>query len=947
MQALTSLLLLVLCLPGIYSEGGLSYKIREELPAGTFIGNILTDAKILDSVAPEERNLIRLRLLSQAGRGSPALFNVSEVSGELHTAQRLDAESLCDVAIICKRTVDVAVQKDKELLKVLKVEVIIEDSNDHVPLFAEKEIEVQFLDGDTNKRKSIAKATDGDVGVNNSHITYRLEKEESSDPFRLDVTTRPDGSSDLYLYLDGKLDRETKPGYTVRILAEDNGKPPKKSSLDVKIIVADVNDNAPVFEKAKYNVTTENEVNKSKAIVYVKANDADSGKNGQVSYKFSSRTSSVAKKLFELDEDTGAIYLSQKISVEQPTKYKLFVEAVDGAERPLSAQVVVHVQIIHSQNNPPKISINFVSHTAKITEGANSESFVAYVQVKDPDIGENGKVGCALTHEYFRLRSLDKDDYEVVIKKPVDRETNEHFNVTITCRDQGSPPLQSESNFRVEVDDINDEYPQFERPVYDVTFEENSIIGIKVEAVSARDKDIGQNGEVRYFFDRDALPYFIVDPQTGIIRTVTVFDRESTSKKEFKIYAKDLGKPSHTSSATMRVNVLDVNDEAPVFTEKLFHFKTYENQLPKFPVGFINATDRDLGDGGKLSYSLITDENQVLPFWISDDGFLSVGQLLDHEYQNSYRFKVFVKDNGKPSLNNTVDVLVDVLDENDNRPYFLFPSVTNFSMAIYYYPDGEKEITVLQATDRDSGENARLSYEIVSGNENGLFAVDALYGSLSFAREANRDDNGMYMLQLMVKDRGKPPLSTTANFSLSLVVSNETSNKHGEFLTPSNGGVGQNLLVVIALIAVTGSVGLVILITICVIRWNDRRQTSSRLTSSSSSASSGGHQNSSKCLPTPQISTALELGPSLQNDNTLKGNSTFRTSQRNQDRNIFNPCHGKQSEIFQPTAATVNQGQVTNIPLDLYPLRNISFTDHDQMMHNNQINNNSVRTFRT
>ncbi|GAB1608886.1 protocadherin alpha-11-like isoform X1, partial [Argonauta hians] len=983
----------------------LTYRIREELPSGTLVGDILTDSKVLDAVDPGSRSLIRLSLLSQAGEGAPPLFDVTEESGELHTAQRLDAESLCDVGLTCVRTLDVAVQKSKELLKVLKVNVIIEDWNDHAPEFSEDRVEIQFLDGDTNKRKSIPKATDKDVSSNNSRIIYTLKNAEensggdgggsssssstssSSSPFKLDVNTRPDGSSNLYLHLTGKLDRETKPEYKLKILAKDTRDPSKVGQLNVDVIVTDVNDNPPVFEKDKYNVTTENEVHKDKPIVTVKAHDKDFGENGEVIYKFSPSTSSGAQALFKIDEKSGDIFLRKKISVEQPTEYKLFVEAVDGAKRPLSGQVVVYVRIIHSQNNPPKINVNFVSHkknTAGITEGAESESFVAYVRVKDPDVGENGKVGCTLTHDYFRLRNISEAEYKVVIRKPVDREKNDHFNVTITCHDQGAPPLYSENSFRVEVDDVNDEVPTFDRNVYDVTFEENSIIGIKVEQVTASDADVGSNGDVRYFLGRDALPYFVVDANTGVIRTVTVFDRESYTKNEFKIYAKDLGVPSQTSSATLRVNVLDVNDEAPVFTEDLFHFKTYENQLPKFPVGYINATDRDLGDGGKLSYSLINNDNQVLPFWISDDGFLSVGQLLDHEYLNEYRFKVFVKDQGNPSLNNSVNVLVEVLDENDNKPYFLFPSVNNFSMAVYYYPDGEKEITVLQATDRDSGDNARLVYEILSGNENGLFAVDPVYGALSFARDAFRDDNGQYMLQLSVRDQGNPSLSTSANFSLSLVVSNETSSgsKAGEFLSPTGGGVGENLLIVIALIAVTGSVGLVILITICVIRWNDKRthhhhhnhnqqrhhrrnrgaannngaaattnNNTSRLTSSSSSASSGGGGfSSSKCLPSPQISTSLDLGPSLHhnNDNSLKGNSTFRTSQRSRDHNIYNTGyhhHNKQAEMYAPSSPapppTVNDDQFHH--MELYPIRNTAYIDPDRermVLTNNQHNYN-------
>ena len=903
-----SALLISIILCGCQSAD-LNYTVEEEKAAGTYLGDIATDSGVMAEVKPKEKALIEFVRLTQAG--TLQLFNVSEVTGKLYTARKLDAEALCDRTTTCFKTLDVAVQK-KDLLKLLTIKVFIKDINDHAPKFPSDKVRVEFLEGDTNTRRSIPNAIDKDIGIQNSQVTYQLRKKHN-EPFRLTVSKKPDGSSDLNLYVDEKLDRERKDKYTVQIIAKDNGEPPKQSILDVDISVTDLNDNTPAFVKGTYNVSTKNEPSDTRPIVTVLAMDPDLGENGRVTYKFSPLTSDTAKAHFKLNEETGEIMLVKKISAGQSTMYKLFVEASDGAVPPLSAQVVVTVHVIPSHNNPPVISVNFVSasldkNTALVSEGAATDSFVAYVKVVDHDVGHSGEVSCALVHENFQLRSLGAEKYKVVIKKPVDRETKKKHNVTISCQDRGSPSLRTESTFAIEVDDVNDNSPAFIKEDYYTAFSENNVLGLSVLQVSAKDSDIGYNGEIRFFLDATASSSFTIDDTSGIIMVTSIFDREETPKTQFKVYARDLGKPSLTGSATVHVAIKDINDEHPVFTHDSFRFKTYENQMPKFPVGYINASDPDLGAGGELTYSLMAEDNEMLPFWISDDGFLSVSKLLDHELISAYKFKVLVEDNGFPTLNNTVDVLVEVLDENDNEPYFLFPSMNNFSMTVYYYPDSERDITVLQAKDKDSDENALLKYEIAGGNDKGLFSVDTYSGLLSFDREATREDTGQYQLQFIVKDSGVPVQSATANFSLSLVVSNETSNLAGLQVDDEETS-HQNLLIVIALTAVTGSVGLVIVLTICLIRRNDRRDRRNAANHMGPSGTSGCHSPSSKCMPSSHLSTGLDLTPSLSMDNNLKGNSTFRSSQRSPycDTNVFNPSNSKSSEMLQ--TATLNAGQ--------------------------------------
>lgn len=909
----TLILAVLICFPlSGCQNSDLNYTVEEEKAAGAYLGNIATDSGIMNEFEPQEKALIRFVRLTLAG--ATQLFNVSQMTGKLYTARQLDAETLCDRSATCFQTLDVAVKKEETLMKLLSIKVFLKDINDHAPKFPSEKVHLEFLEGDTNTRRSIPNAIDKDVGTQNSQVTYQLRKKHN-EPFRLTVSKKPDGSSDLNLYVDKKLDRERRQEYKVQIIAKDNGLPAKQSILDVDISVADLNDNTPTFVKSVYNVSTKNEPSDTRPIVTVLAMDPDLGENGRVTYKFSPLTSDAAKDHFKLNEDTGEIMLVKKISAGQSTVYELFVEASDGATLPLSAQVVVTVHVIPSHNNPPVIFVNFVSaspdkKTALVLEGAVTDSFIAYVKVVDHDVGHSGEVSCALVHEHFQLRSLGAEKYKVVVKKPVDRETKVKHNVTISCQDRGSPSLRSESTFAIEVVDINDNSPVFLKEDYRTSFSENNVVGMSLLQVLAKDSDVGYNGEIRFFLDATTSSWFTIGEKSGLITVTSIFDREKTPKTDFKVYARDLGKPSLTGSATVHVTINDINDEHPVFTQDSFRFKTYENQIPKFPVGYINASDPDLGAGGELTYTLKAEDKEMLPFIISDDGFLSVNKLLDYELQSAYKFKVLVEDNGSPSFNNTVDVLVEVLDENDNEPYFLFPSMNNFSMTVYYYPDSDKDITVLQAKDKDSDENALLKFEIAGGNDKGLFLVDTYSGLLSFDREATREDTGQYQLQFIVKDSGVPVQSATANLSLSLVVSNETSNLAG-LQVDDDVTSHQNLLIVIALTAVTGSVGLVVVLTICLIRRNDRRDRRNAANHMGPLGTSGCHPPASKCMPSSHISTGLDLTPSLSMDNNLKGNGTFGSSQRSPycDTNVFSPS--KSSEMLQTATLSAGQDRIT------------------------------------
>ncbi|GAB1604081.1 protocadherin beta-15-like isoform X1 [Argonauta hians] len=691
----------------------ITYRVEEEKIPGTYIADIAADSTFLDTIKSSEQNLITF---SQLKEKLTQLFNVTR-PGKLYTARRLDAEALCTYNKECFRIVKVAVRKTKGFTKILKIKIIIEDINDHQPEFPLKQVNIKFSETDIQGTvKSLPNAIDRDLGFQNSLIEYKLEKKE--EPFSLSVFKRADGISSLRIILEKPLDREIQDSFTLNVIAKDGGTPPKQSALKVVISVEDENDNQPVFSKPLYNISLKSSHEKSKPIVVLSATDSDSGKNGKISYYFSPKTPETSRKYFQLDKDTGELFMVYNSQLDGITVSELFVEARDGGSPPLSSIATVLVNVIDQHNNPPNIDVNFISSqnekTATISEDIKVGSFIAYVMVTDNDMGLNGQVTCDIKHDKFKLRSMGSKEFNIVLEKPVDREKEDHYKITLSCKDKGLPPLVSTENLSIQITDINDVQPKF--------------------------------------------------------------------------------------------------------TKDTFHFLTYENKDKDFPIGFVNATDLDLGKGGELTYFLSDKNKHSLPFVITSYGFISTTKSLDREKQEVYNFQVFVKDNGIPSLNDTANVVVEILDQNDNAPYFTFPSVDPYNLDIHYYPQSKKEITVLRATDMDNGNNAFLTYGFYRGNNKHLFAIKPHSGMVSFARKVYLDDAGTYDLVFFVKDSGSPVQSATTTVSLTLTVSNKTSPMLRAVQLQSDSIIDVTLLIIIVAAAVIVFVVIVVSITLCIVR---------------------------------------------------------------------------------------------------------------------------------
>lgn len=607
----------------------------------------------------------------------------------------------------------------------------------------------------------------------------------------------------------------------------------------IKVVIQDVNDQQPQFPEKQISIEFSERDGKGTMISIPNAVDRDVAiANSRIAYQLK-KSKDEPFTLIESKRVYGksklAIRLEDRLNRERKDSYVVQVLAKDGGTPPKQSFLDVHISVRDENDNAPTFSQSEYNVSVKNEHYGSLPIFT--LSASDSDSGKNGKVTyhfspdtseVAKTH--FKLNEVTG---EIFLRKKFATGQQLTYKLFVEATDDGSPPLSSIALVQVNLVNQENNPPNIDINFISASVENRAVISedIKVGSfiayVMVTDHDAGLNGEVLCDLSHHNFQLQSLGSKEYKVTVKNPLDRETKDYHDITIRCQDKGSPPLYSKNKFSIKVMDVNDVRPQFSKDVYKFSVYENQKSKFPVGSISTTDPDLGPGGKLTYFLQTNNEQFLPFQISDDGLISTVLSLDYEFQDIYNFKVLVKDSGSPPLNNTVDVIVDVRDENDNAPYFTFPSVNPFSMEVHYHPDNINNITVLKASDKDSRENAYLKYEITGGNDKQLFNINRYTGLLSFTREPTQLDAGSYELHFVVKDSGSPVLSAKTTLLLMVTVSSKTP---AEILNvvhmKSDDNIQMYLLIVIVFVAVTVSVAIAAPISICIIRCYEQRNMS-------------------------------------------------------------------------------------------------------------------------
>lgn len=797
----------------------LSYSFREEQMEGTFVGNVARDSLLYGNVTQDEFSRMRFQILTQ-GNQHALLFKINETSSSLYSKKVLDREILCPYQKVCFLNFNVAVYKRDsnngllDLYKIIQINVSIEDTNDNSPVFPNSEIALTVEEAvSVGYILYTSAADDKDTGFNNSVQTYELVP--GNEMFGLDVTKNLDGSSDLGLIVNFKLDRETRDFYQLKIYARDGGFPQRTGTLTVNMSITDFNDNRPLFSQPTYQTSVPESAALKTPILALRASDADIGQNGEFSYRFNSRVLSKVTDVFAVNKTSGQIYVIAGLDYEEEKQYQFLVEVVDHGRIPLSSSAMVTVDVVDINDNAPQINTNFPPGGTLISESAEVGRYIATVSVSDKDLGSNGKVLCQILGDHFKLEELYTNMYKIVISSKLDYEAKKSHNITLTCQDQGIPQQQNTTSFTIYVKDENDNSPVFKTNMYRATILENLETFQEIVQISANDKDSGENGKVSYFLHTDAGDNFIIDNETGVVKTNAVFDREAfvDSEVRFHVNATDDGIPQQMSSILVVLTLEDINDHPPTFKKSVFIFNALEGQENEPTVGTVTAEDLDAGSNGQFTFSFRFPAPNV--FYLNPNTGVIKCSKLDREVKSQYNFTIQVTDKGNPPLSSTAKVTVNVFDDNDNPPVIHMPNINNDTFYVPYTAAAGTVIMTVNATDSDLGNNARLLYGIdsISPNNPNIFRLDMHSGNLSVAKSMHLYDSDTYRVLISVKDSGYSQHVTYFRFNVVVTLTNETS-----LTVKQKEEQGTNVVIVAVIIVVTIVLSAAIIITICVIR---------------------------------------------------------------------------------------------------------------------------------
>ncbi|XP_072286232.1 protocadherin-19 isoform X2 [Pyxicephalus adspersus] len=650
------LLLLVVSWSRTRALINLKYTVDEEQRAGTQIANVARDAKDAGFVLDPRQPAFRV-----VSNSAPHLVDIN-ASGLLVTKQKIDRDMLCRQMPKC--VISLEVMSNSMEICVIKIE--IKDLNDNAPSFPTDQIDLEISEtASPGTRIPLESAYDPDSG-NFGVQTYEITP---NDMFGLEIKTRGDGSRFAELVVEKNLDRETQSHYNYIITALDGGDPSNFGTVELNIKVIDSNDNNPVFEEPAYTVNVPENSPLNAMVIDLNATDPDEGTNGEIVYSFNSYVSDKTRELFKIDPKTGVITVIGAIDYEEGHVYEIDVQAKDLGPNSIPAHCKVTVNVLDVNDNVPVINLLSVnSEVVEVSENAPPGYVIALVRVSDRDSGINGRVVCKLIGNVpFRLQEYESFS-TILVDGRLDREQRDQYNLTIQAKDSGNPSLQSTKSFTVRITDENDNHPHFSKTFYQVIVSENNTPGAYLLSVSARDPDLGLNGSVSYQLvpsqvkDMPVFTYVSINPTTGDIYALRSFNHEQTKAFEFKISAKDGGTPPLQSNVTVRVIVVDVNDNTPVITAPPLVNGTSEVYIPRnagvgYLVTVVKADDYDEGENGRLSYEITE----------GDRGFFEIDQIngeirttrsFGENSKTTYELIVAAQDHGKPSLSASALILI-------------------------------------------------------------------------------------------------------------------------------------------------------------------------------------------------------------------------------------------------------------------------------------------------
>lgn len=632
--------------------------------------------------------------------------------------------------------------------------ISILDQNDNVPQFIGEPYQFRVSENVTGGYSvGTVQATDADAG-SNAEVTFEISQGDPDSVFQIDRDTGV-----LAVASSAGLDREVRASYTLSITVTDQGRPALSNTTTASVEVLDINDNPPVFTDPSFSASISEFTTVGTPVLNVTASDADVGDNGRVLYQVEGTS------VFTIGATTGVISTAASLDHEVQPIHMFIIVVRDNGSPQLSASVQITVTVLDENDNLPLFEET--DYSASISESLPTGQLVLTVAASDQDSGSNGQILYSINGSV--PFTVEPTSGTITVSGPLDREMVDMYRFEVVATDRGNPPLETLVPIRVTILDSNDNRPLFSQQRYETQLAENTALSHSVITVSATDADVGSNGRITYsLVPGDAGGSFHVNSTTGEVVTAGSIDREEQGSYQLEVVATDQGFPPLSSRATLAINIIDLNDNVPVFSAAEYQFTVTENSPPA-TIQAVLATDSDLGTNAQISYSLLT---VSLQFSINETtGALTTLQPLDREEIASYNLTVLATDGGQPPNAASAAILVTVEDRNDIVPEFTAPSYT--AEVPENLSPGSTLLTIT-AVDGDMGSNAAVSYQLLSGNAGGVFSLNPLSGELQLSGSLDAETRSSHLLSIQVQDSGSPSLSS--NTTMTIIVTDVNDN---------------------------------------------------------------------------------------------------------------------------------------------------------------------------
>ncbi|KAH9502649.1 hypothetical protein Btru_074016 [Bulinus truncatus] len=678
----------------------------------------------------------------------------------------------------------------------------VEDRNNKVPYFAGMDANGRYAGTVPENTKAGAtvievQGYDDDV----SEAYNRLQFELSSDSYATvhnDFSITPLPGNKAAIVTLREFDRELMARYFLIVTANDrspsdrpNNKPltPNSASVVVQVDITDKNDNPMTFKQPLYNHTVPETAPIGTIIFAVTADDIDEVDQGRLKYNFLPQKEAPP---FDIRDQTGEIVV-----------YSLILESRDS-ENFYSATTSVIIYISDENDNPPVFEKSEYVIADKVVEEDYSISVenpmeLITVTATDADLSRTTNIRYYLRGKGTepgdrQLFRIDKATGQVFLMAALDRDEpngKSEYIFTVEARDEDENYQSGYTNIKVKPLDINDN-----KPIFDV----NRLTGEVLEhsepgwynkdekppiaVVITNDFDFGINSSVDYeIVSSPTIPTHVVGISTSttnffnIDRDGRIFsqvdarflDRETRPKLEVVVRAKDGGPEPQTSTATVTIILKDINDNSPVFTQKVYNV-TMSEHFKEGIITEVHATDKDENENAELYFSMSRHDAAGGHFkvdTIENKGAISIYQPVDYEMLKNpvFELEIIVTDSDK-SHKDTAIVRITVEDFNDNAPLF---KDTHISRTIEENTEPGFTVASFVANDSDSGINALFSYLIDrESDKRREFIINPETGEVKTRKKLDREVDSKMTILIKAVDKGDPRQTGTATLQVTV-----------------------------------------------------------------------------------------------------------------------------------------------------------------------------------